>query len=98
MGREPSRLVRGLVRGGRANEPNGAGARVAKTHALATAALLLHRRSLAALERGVALTSLPLGAMRRALATFRGADPDVATERFRDLQQLLDGLLKLGAA
>jgi V/A-type H+-transporting ATPase subunit A len=95
---ETSRLIRELVLGQSAYDPNDASSSVAKTHALATAALLLHRRSLAALERGAALTSIPLGALRRALASFRGAAPDVAADRFRDLQQLLDGLLKLGTA
>jgi len=95
---ETSRLIRELVLGQSAYDPNDASSSVTKTHALATAALLLHRRSLAALERGVALTSLPLGALRRALAGFRGAAPDVAEERFGDLQRLLDGLLTLGAA
>jgi len=95
---ETSRLIRELVLGQSAYDPNDACSSVAKTHALATAALLLHRRSLAALERGVALASLPLGALRRALATYRSAAPDAASDRLNDLQRLLDELLTLGAA
>ena len=95
---ETSRLIRELVLGQSAYDPHDACSSVAKTHALATAALLLHRRSLAALERGVALASLPLGALRRALATYRSAAPDAAPDRFNDLQRLLDELLTLGAA
>jgi V/A-type H+-transporting ATPase subunit A len=95
---DTSRLVRELVLGQSAYDPNDARSDVAKTHALARAALELHRRSLAALERGAALASLPLGALRRALAAYRSAAPDEQSARFRELQSLLDGLLTLGTA
>jgi V/A-type H+-transporting ATPase subunit A len=94
---DTSRLVRELVLGQSAYDPNDARSEVAKTHALARAALELHRRAVAALERGAALASLPLGALRRALAAYRSAAPADQADRFRELQRLLDALLTLGS-
>jgi V/A-type H+-transporting ATPase subunit A len=95
---DTARVVRELVLGQSAFDPNDAMSAAAKTHALAGYALDMHRRALVALERGVPLAAIELGPLRRALAAFRGAAPAEAAGRARALEALLDALDRKGAA
>ncbi|MCU0621321.1 MAG: V-type ATP synthase subunit A [Gemmatimonadales bacterium] len=93
---ESARLVRELLLGQSAFDPNDACSSLTKTHAMTGFALATHRRSLSALERGAPLASLPLGPIRRALAAYRSASTDDLSARERDLRTLLDDLLTIG--
>ncbi|MFN8570730.1 MAG: V-type ATP synthase subunit A [Gemmatimonadaceae bacterium] len=73
-------MVRETILRQNAFHPHDAFSTIAKTYALAAAAVRLHRSAAAALERGTPLARLELAPVRRAIAAVRdGADRDVAS-------------------
>jgi len=87
---ESARNIQELVLGQSAYDPNDAASPVEKTFRLASLALGLHRRGLAALARGDRFDQLEIGAARRAIANFRGADPEHAETRLREAERVLE--------
>jgi hypothetical protein len=68
---------------------------VEKTFRLASLALGLHRRGLAAVAGGARFDQLEIGGARRALAAYRAAPPDQAEARLREAEQAV-GLISHG--
>jgi V/A-type H+-transporting ATPase subunit A len=84
---ESARNIQELVLGQSAYDPNDAFSTVEKTFRLASLAIAVHRRGLAAMEGGARFDQLEIGAARRALAAFRAAPPDQAGARLREAEQ-----------
>ncbi|HUL70936.1 MAG TPA: V-type ATP synthase subunit A [Gemmatimonadales bacterium] len=89
---ESARLIQELVLGQSAYDPNDAFSPVRKTYRLVSLALGLHRRALAALERGTRFEHLELGPARRVLAGVRNAAPDEFEAREAEARQAIEGL------
>ncbi len=73
---ETASLVREIVLGQNAFDPNDASSSIAKTHLLASLAMTLHREAGELLASGVPMETLDLGTPRRALARLRDASED----------------------
>ena len=89
---ESARIVRELVLGQSAFDPNDASSPLGKTHELVALAVTLHRRALGALQRGLPFERLNLGPIRRALAALRGAPASEQGERAAAARTLIEGL------
>jgi V/A-type H+-transporting ATPase subunit A len=85
-------LVRELVLGQSAFDPNDAYSPPDKTHRLARAALDVLARGREALAAGATFAELELGPARRALAALRDASPADATARSEELAQRIAAL------
>lgn len=85
-------LVRELVLGQSAFDPNDAYSPPDKTHRLARAALDIHTRGKAALAAGVTFVDLDLTPARRALAALRDAPPAELEARAAELEQRIQAL------
>lgn len=73
-------LIREIVLGQSAYDPNDAASPVEKTYRLASLSYRLYETALAALEAGIGFEELDLEPARRALANFRNATPAEATD------------------
>ena len=77
---EAARVVREIVLGQSAYDPNDAHSPIEKTYLLARLSRALYRAAAGALERGIALQRIDLAAVRKHLARIRGAPTaEVAT-------------------
>jgi V/A-type H+-transporting ATPase subunit A len=93
---ESARSIQELVLGQSAYDANDAASPLSKTFRLASLALGLHRRGLAALESGMRFDQLEIGRARRAIAAFRGAAPENAEVRRREAEQAVDAIAGRG--
>jgi V/A-type H+-transporting ATPase subunit A len=89
---ESARIFQELVLGQSAFDPNDARSNLDKTYKLASIALTLHRRVLAAIERGLQVDAGELGAARRALVAVRDAAPDQVPVRVAAAERLMGNL------
>jgi V/A-type H+-transporting ATPase subunit A len=89
---ESARNIQELVLGQSAYDPNDAASPVEKTFRLASLALGLHRRGLAAVAGGTRFDQLELGGARRAMAAFRAAPPGQAEARLHEAEQILEAI------
>jgi V/A-type H+-transporting ATPase subunit A len=89
---ESARNIQELVLGQSAYDPNDAASPVEKTFRLASLALGLHRRGLAALAGGTRFDQLEIGGVRRAMAAFRAAPPGQAEARLHEAEQILEAI------
>jgi V/A-type H+-transporting ATPase subunit A len=85
-------LVRAVVLGQSAYDPNDASSPPEKTHALAAAALELHARGAAALASGATFATLDLGGIRRAFAAARDAPAADRPARMGELHERIAAL------
>lgn len=76
---EAARVVRETVLGQSAYDPNDASSTPEKTYQLASLAHRLHEAGMRALDGGVPIEKIDLGAARRAIAAVRRAAPDELT-------------------
>jgi V/A-type H+-transporting ATPase subunit A len=81
MALESTRVLQELVLGQSAYDENDASSPLTKTYQLASLALALHSRGLAAIDAGTRFEQLELGPVRRALAAVRAAAPGDAAAR-----------------
>jgi len=84
---ESARNLQELVLGQSAYDPNDAVSPPPKTHQLASLAMTLHARGLAAIHAGARFDQLELGAARRALIGVRSAAPDELPARLREAER-----------
>ncbi|HEX2451790.1 MAG TPA: V-type ATP synthase subunit A [Gemmatimonadales bacterium] len=89
---DSARMFQELVLGQSAFDPNDARSSLDKTYKLATVTLALHRRALAAVERGVRVDPGELAAVRRALVAVRDGAPDDMAVRVTAAERLIDNL------
>jgi V/A-type H+-transporting ATPase subunit A len=87
---ESARILQELVLGQSAYDDNDVSSAVTKTYQLASLALALHRRGLAAIGTGVRFEQLELGPARRALAAVRSAAPVESAARAREADRAID--------
>lgn len=86
---ETARVVREVVIGQSAYDPNDAFSSVEKTHRLTTMALALHDRAVAALDRGVAFDEMDFSLARRAIAALRSSPADLLEVRTGEAQDAI---------
>lgn len=95
---ESASLVREVVLGQNAFDPNDAFSSTAKTYRLASLAMELHRRAGELLESGVPIEKLDLGAAWRSLVRLRDSGEEQLEERGRETEAALGGVGRLEEA
>lgn len=89
---EAARVVREVVLGQSAYDPNDAYSPIEKTHRLAALAYALYRAGGAALDRGVPFRRLELGPARHALAALRDTAADGVPQRAKEAEAAISAL------